>query len=50
MENWREVLRKMCDMDNREILIASHRGKFSSSVMENTTLAFLLAIRQGAHM
>ena len=50
MENWREVLNKMWDMDNREILIASHRGKFSSSVMENTTLAFLLAIGEGAHM
>lgn len=50
MANWREVLDKIWDMDNRETLIASHRGKFSSSVMENTTLAFLLAIGQGADM
>lgn len=50
MENWRETLKKLFDMENREVLIASHRGKFSSSVMENTTLAFLVAIREGAHM
>lgn len=50
MANWKESLNKIWDMDNREVLIASHRGKFSSSVMENTTLAFLLAVSQGADM
>ena len=32
------------------ILIASHRGKFGASVMENTVTAFLLALGQGADM
>lgn len=41
---------KLQNMDNKEVLIASHRGKFCSSVMENTSLAFLLAVGQGADM
>ena len=50
MENWRNTREKLLDQNNHEVLIASHRGKFSSSVMENTTLAFQIAIKQGAHM
>ena len=44
MNTYQETMRKLYDPENHEVLIASHRGKFSSSVMENTSLAFLTAI------
>lgn len=50
METWREKREWLCDPENRKIMIASHRGKFASSVMENTSLAFLTAMRQGADL
>ena len=50
MEYWKDTLEKLWDRDNAEVLLASHRGKFSSSVMENTSLAFLTAMGEGAHM
>lgn len=50
MEPWREKREWLCDPDNRKVMIASHRGKFASSVMENTSLAFLTAMRQGADL
>lgn len=44
-------IRKMLlDGKFENVLIASHRGKFGSSVMENTVLAFTVAIGQGADM
>lgn len=48
MNTYQETMRKLYDPENHEVLIASHRGKFSSSVMENTSLAFLTAIGEGA--
>ena len=50
MNTYQETMRKLYDPENHEVLIASHRGKFSSSVMENTSLAFLTAIGEGADM
>lgn len=50
IKSFQETMEKLYDVKNREVLIASHRGKFSSSVMENTSLAFLTAIREGADM
>lgn len=50
MKTWKETLEILWDPKNHEPLIASHRGKFSSSVMENTSLAFLTAVNQGADM
>ncbi len=48
MKNWEKTRMWLFDMEDREIKIASHRGKFSSSVIENTSLAFLTAIGEGA--
>lgn len=48
MKDWERTRKWLADMDDREIKIASHRGKFSSSVIENTSLAFLTAIGEGA--
>lgn len=50
MEDWRRKRDWLLDAKNHQVMIASHRGKFSSSVMENTSLAFLLAVEQGADM
>lgn len=47
---WKETLKKLWDPDNHEVFIASHRGRFSNSVMENSRMAFLLAIAEGADM
>lgn len=47
---YQETMKKLSDWDNHEIMIACHRGKFSSSVLENTSLAFLTAIGEGADM
>ena len=47
---YQETMKKLYDVENHDVLIASHRGKFSSSVMENTSLAFLTAIGEGADM
>lgn len=49
-KTFQETMKKLYDSENRDVLIASHRGKFSSSVMENTSLAFLTAIGEGADM
>lgn len=43
MEEKRDSL---LDPYDDQVMIASHRGKFSSSVMENTSLAFLAAVGQ----
>ena len=50
MENWNDKKQQMFDVKDKRVMIASHRGKFSSSVMENTSLAFLLAMGEGADM
>lgn len=50
MKPWELTLEKLWDNANHETLIACHRGKFSSSVMENTSLAFLVAVAEGADM
>lgn len=50
MEDWKKRRDRLLDTDDNHVMIASHRGKFSSSVMENTSLAFLLAVAQGADM
>lgn len=50
METWKDKKSRLWDMRDDRVMIASHRGKFSSSVMENTTLAFLTALNQGADM
>ena len=50
MENWNDKKKQMFDVGDKRVMTASHRGKFSSSVMENTTLAFLLAMGEGADM
>lgn len=48
MEEWKKTWEWMFDEKDTSIKIASHRGKFSSSVIENTSLAFLTAIGEGA--
>lgn len=50
MSSWREVEEWLFGEIDGKIAVASHRGKFSSSVMENTALAFSLAIGEGADM
>ncbi len=50
MEGWEKTRKWLFDMEDTNIKIASHRGKFSSSVIENTSLAFLAAIGEGADM
>ena len=50
MESWEEKREWVLHCQEKGILIASHRGKFSSSVMENSPLAFLTAIGEGADM
>lgn len=47
---WKDTLKKLRDPNNHEVLIASHRGRFGSSVMENSRMAFLLAVAEGADM
>lgn len=41
MEEWKKKRDSLLDPYDDQVMIASHRGKFSSSVMENTSLAFL---------
>lgn len=48
LKDWRSVREWLFDMDDRTVMIASHRGKFSSSVIENTSLAFLTALGEQA--
>ncbi len=50
MEGWEETRRWLFNMEDTDIKIASHRGKFGSSVIENTSLAFLTAMGEGADM
>ena len=50
MDNWRETRAWLFDTKDTEIKVISHRGKFSSSVIENTSLAFLTAVGEGADM
>lgn len=50
MSSWREVEAWLFGKVDGRIAVASHRGKFSSSVIENTALAFSLAIGEGADM
>lgn len=48
--DYREIKTILFSEKPSRALIASHRGKFGSSVMENTDLAFMLAMGQGADM
>lgn len=48
--NYNNIIKNSHTNEEQAVLIASHRGKFGSSVMENTTLAFELALYQGADM
>ncbi|WP_180994671.1 glycerophosphodiester phosphodiesterase family protein [Clostridium sp. chh4-2] len=48
--DWKEIRDRLCDSGDKRVMIASHRGKFSSNVMENTSLAFHLALEEGADM
>ena len=50
MKEWEKTRQWMGNTDLEGIKIASHRGKFSASVIENTALAFLTAIGEGADM
>ena len=50
MRDWKKNMEILCDPLCRQVQIACHRGKFSSSVMENTALAFQAAVGQGADM
>ena len=50
MDNWMVTREKLHDMNDSSVLIVSHRGKFGMTVMENTALAFEVAVREGAHM
>ena len=47
---WQETLNKLWSPENHEVFIASHRGRFGNSVMENSSMAFLLAVTEGADM
>ncbi len=49
-QNYRQTRRELLSQRRGKILIASHRGKFGASVVENTVTAFLLALGQGADM
>ena len=48
--NYNNIIKNSHTNEEQAVLIASHRGKFGSSVMENTTLAFEIALCQGADM
>ena len=50
MDRWEETRNWLFDMEDTRVMVASHRGKFSSSVIENTSLAFSLAMAEGADM
>ena len=50
MVSWEQTRAWLLDVKQRGVKIACHRGKFSSSVLENTSRAFLLAVGQGADM
>lgn len=50
MELWKEKRKWLDDIEDERVMVVSHRGKFASSVIENTSLAFLTAISQGADM
>lgn len=50
MSSLQEISAWLFDTDRERIAVASHRGKFSSSVIENTSLAFSVALGEGADM
>lgn len=50
MSSWREVEAWLSGGYDGRVAVASHRGKFSSSVIENTALACLLALDEGADL
>lgn len=50
MVNWEQTRAWLLDVKQSGVKIACHRGKFSSSVLENTSRAFLLAVGQDADM
>lgn len=50
MAGWTETRYWLLHGNEPGVKIASHRGKFSSSVIENTSRAFLLAVLEGADM
>ncbi len=50
MTNWKEARAWLFDPEDRSVKVACHRGRFSSSVLENTVLAFQIAVGQGADM
>ena len=49
-ENWEKTREHLLDRNYHKAFIASHRGRFGMTVMENTALAFQLAVREGADM
>lgn len=50
MVSWKETRAWLLDTTQQGVKIACHRGKFSSSVIENTSCAFLIAVGEGADM
>lgn len=48
MEEWKKIRQWLFDREDTRIMVVSHRGKFTSSVLENTSLAFLTALHEGA--
>jgi glycerophosphoryl diester phosphodiesterase len=50
MVSWIETRNWLLHGEKTGVKIACHRGKFSSSVIENTSRAFLLAVAEGADM
>lgn len=50
MVSWRQTRDWLKDISLQGVKIACHRGKFSSSVLENTSRAFLTAVGEGADM
>ena len=50
MNSWQEMEAWLLGGIDGRVAVASHRGKFSSSVIENTALAFSLAMGEGADL
>ena len=50
LSSWREMEEWLLGGIDGRVAVASHRGKFSSSVIENTALACLLALGEGADL
>lgn len=48
--DWKSTRGQLLNGSEKRVFIASHRGKFGMTVMENTALAFQLAVLEGADM